>query len=95
VNFFPCGSLSVWRRRHREASRGAEWTPGDTDGPDGGGSAWLGEIARWSIGTGLAAPEVLRLVSRTVLAYGGKRKPDDATLMLVEWSPEEPGPNDG
>jgi hypothetical protein len=75
------------------------YTDGVTDPRDreqaATGSAWLSEIARWSIATGLAASEVLRLVSQTVMAYGGKGKPDDATLMLVEWSPEEPGPHDG
>jgi hypothetical protein len=29
------------------------------------------------------------------MAHGAKRTAADATLMLVEWSPEEPGPHDG
>jgi serine phosphatase RsbU (regulator of sigma subunit) len=41
--------------------------------------------------TGLPAPEIMRRLNRAILDYQHGRLRDDATVVLVEWQPEEPG----
>jgi serine phosphatase RsbU (regulator of sigma subunit) len=53
------------------------------------GVRWLVDAARRSAPDGLPAPEWLRLLAHTVITQGDGRKVDDATLMLVEWRPDE------
>lgn len=62
-------------------------------GPDGRqfGLARLGDFIIRLGASGLSAPETLRRLSRTILAYQSGRLADDATVLLVEWLPESPG----
>jgi hypothetical protein len=64
--------------------------PRDRDQP-ATGAAWLAGAAQSATDTGLAASEALRLLARAVISHDEQRRADDATLMLVEWSPAPTG----
>jgi hypothetical protein len=59
------------------------------------GLARLLDLAERHASSGLTAAEVLRRLSLAVLDHQGGRLDDDATLMLVEWSPGSAGPRAG
>lgn len=46
------------------------------------------DLAERHAASGMTAPEVLRRLSRAVLAHQGGQPADDSTLVMVEWSPE-------
>ncbi|MFI6074187.1 PP2C family protein-serine/threonine phosphatase [Actinoplanes sp. NPDC051343] len=85
--------IFIGQEQLRPGDRLLLYTDGVTDPRDreqaGTGAAWLADAARWSFGTGAPAPEALRRLSHTVIRRDGSRKADDATLMVVEWMPEE------
>jgi sigma-B regulation protein RsbU (phosphoserine phosphatase) len=48
----------------------------------------LADLTERCMADRLPAPETLRRLAHTVLAHQGGRPSDDATLLLLEWSPE-------
>ncbi len=58
----------------------------DADGEPFGVSR-LVDVAEKHAAAGLTAPETLRRVSHTVIDHQGGQLQDDATLVLLEWSP--------
>ena len=60
--------------------------PRDRVEPDSG-LRWLADAARRNTAAGIAAPEVLRLLSHAVIGQEENGNLDDATLLLVEWPP--------
>jgi len=44
-----------------------------------------------SAGEGRSAPEILRCLNRTILDHQRDRLSDDATVLLLEWLPDQPG----
>jgi phosphoserine phosphatase RsbU/P len=76
------------------------YTDGITEARDADGEFFgltrLIDLAERHSAAGLSAPETLRRLSHAVLEHQHGRLDDDATLMIVEWSPrarqEEPAP---
>lgn len=68
------------------------YTDGVTDARDASGAFFgldrLLDLAERHAGGGLLASETLRRLALAVLEYQGGQLHDDATLMLVEWSPD-------
>ncbi|WP_300014078.1 PP2C family protein-serine/threonine phosphatase [Pseudonocardia sp.] len=68
------------------------YTDGITEARDASGTFFgeerLVEFTEHAAASGLSAPETLRRLTAAVLAHQGGRLQDDATLLLVEWSPE-------
>ena len=50
----------------------------------------LGDFVIRHSAEGLSAPETLRRLNRAILGYQDGRLRDDATVVLVEWMPEDP-----
>jgi Stage II sporulation protein E (SpoIIE) len=50
----------------------------------------LGDFVIRHSAEGLSAPETLRRLNRAILGYQDGRMRDDATVLLVEWMPQDP-----
>jgi len=51
------------------------------------GVSRLVDVAEKHAAAGLTAPETLRRVSHAIIDHQGGQLQDDATLVLLEWSP--------
>jgi serine phosphatase RsbU (regulator of sigma subunit) len=49
-------------------------------------------IIRYS-SVGLPAPETMRRLNHAIVEYQDGRLRDDATAVLIEWQPAQPGPS--
>jgi serine phosphatase RsbU (regulator of sigma subunit) len=71
------------------------YTDGVTEGraPDGTpfGLQRLGDFIIRHSSTSLPVPETMRRLNHAILSYQDGRLRDDATAVLVEWQPEQPG----
>ncbi len=71
------------------------YTDGVTEGraPDGTpfGSQRLADFIVRHSSTSLPAPETMRRLNHAILSYQHGRLRDDATAVLVEWQPDQPG----
>jgi serine phosphatase RsbU (regulator of sigma subunit) len=71
------------------------YTDGVTEGraPDGTpfGLQRLADFIVRHSSTGLPAPETMRRLNHAILSYQHGRLRDDATAVLIEWQPDQPG----
>lgn len=85
------GPVEVWREQLEPGDRLLFHTDGITEARDRTGAFFgeerLVELTEHAAASGLSAPEVLRRLVLDVLDHQDGELQDDATLLLVEWSP--------
>ncbi len=86
------GRVEVGQARLEPGDRLLLYTDGVTEArdPDGElfGLARLADLAERHIGSGLPGPETLRRLGQAVRGHQAGHAGDDASLLLLEWSPE-------